>query len=445
MIKALPDLLQRFATSRANDVAVVTEQDNFVSAAELDTAAWRGMEQLREMGAGPGTVVALHGEPGPNWLAALCACWRLGAIAAPLNHRQTAAERERAARILGCEIHWTPTSRDALAPTQITRGRNINWPLQQAMLRVCTSGSTGTPRSVELSLEQLWFNTLGSNLRLGHRKDDRWLVCLPVNHVGALAAIFRCLHNRIAVEFQPVFNAQAVAARLDSGNVSLVSLVPAMLDSVLHHHGEHAFAPQLRAILLGGAACSERLLQRCRAGALPVALSWGMTETASQVATRCPGDLAPLSEGLPPLPYVRVITDAEGRLVVRGSAAQGTLVSDDFGEITASGRVCVLGRRDTIINRGGENIHPAEIEAVLEAHPLVSEAVVLAYDEQRLGQVPVAFVRSDNADPNALRNWCKTHLSGFKVPHRISVLTKLPRTGPGKVDRASLLAQLAAE
>ena len=170
-----------------------------------------------------------------------------------------------------------------------------------------------------------------------------------------------------------------------------------------------------------------------------------MTETASQVATRRPGDLAPLQEGIPPLPYVRVDSDEQGRLVVQGPAAKGSLVSDDLGEITEAGRVRVLGRRDDVINRGGENIHPREIEALLETHPAVREAVVLPHADEKLGQVPVAFVRSDDADPETLRLWCRSQLAGFKVPDRILVLPKLPRTGPGKADRSGLLALLANE
>ena len=442
MINALPDLLQRYAATRGEKLAVVAGRDDAMTAAELDAAAWRGTEELRRMGVAAGTVVALHGEPGPAWLAALYACWRLGAVAAPINHRLPAAERDRNAAVLGCDTHWTPLAENLLAGAVAGSTECVEWPLQQPLLRVCTSGSTGTPRCVELTLEQLWFNTLGSNLRLGHRRDDCWLVCLPVNHIGALAAIFRGLHNRISVELMPVFDAAAVGERLDSGQVSIVSLVPAMLDSILDSRGEAAFATQLRAILLGGAACSERLLQRCRSAGLPVALSWGMTETASQVATREPGDLGPLREGIPALPWVRISADDDGNLVVRGPVARGGLVTDDLGEITATGNVRVLGRRDDVINRGGEKIHPGEIEAVLESHPLVGEAVVIADDDARLGQVPVAFVRSTEADPEALRQWCRKYLAGYKIPGRIEVLADFPRTGPGKVDRNELRAML---
>lgn len=438
MIEALPDLVQRFASTRPGQLAAVTTRGEQLDAGQLDAAVARGVEQLGDMGAEPGTVVALRGEPGLAWLAALFACWRLGAIAAPLNERQPREERERAAVTLGCDVEWKPREEDLLSGSQSSAVPNTQWPLDQPLLRVCTSGSTGDPRCIELTLRQLWFNALGSNRRLGHRHDDRWLVCLPVNHVGALAAIFRCLHNRIALELHPRFDSDRVGRRLDSGEVSLVSLVPAMLESILDDRGEGPFAPRLRAILIGGAACREDLLRRCRQANLPLAISWGMTETASQVATRRPGDLASLDAGIPPLPWVSVAVEADGRLVVTGPAARGTLVTDDLGEVLAGGRVRVFGRRDDVIIRGGENIHPREIEAILEAHADVSEAIVLGKDDARLGQVPVAFVLGKSPDPEALQQWCRAQLAGFKVPQSIQLLDEFPRAGLGKVDRGAL-------
>jgi O-succinylbenzoic acid--CoA ligase len=359
-------------------------------------------------------------------------------VAAPLNERQPARERDAAALTLGCDFEWTPRAADLLSESREPVAPRARWPLDRSLLRVCTSGSTGDPRCVELTLQQLWFNALGSNRRLGHRRDDRWLVCLPVNHIGALAAIFRCLHNRIALELHPRFDSNTVGLRLDSGDISLVSLVPSMLDAILDDRGEGPFSPHLRAILIGGAACREDLLQRCRKANLPLAISWGMTETASQVATREPGDLGILDEGIPALPWVSISVDADGRLVVTGPAARGTLVTDDLGEVTDEGRVRIFGRRDDVIIRGGENIHPREIEVVLEAHADVNEAIVLGKDDERLGQVPVAFVLGNSPEPEDLRQWCRGRLAGFKVPQLIHVLDEFPRAGLGKIDRGAL-------
>ena len=438
MIDALPDLVQRFAATRPGQLAAATVRGDRLDTGQLDAAVTCGVQQLRDTGAKPGTVIGLRGDPGLAWLVGLFACWRLGAVAAPLNERQPAGERERAAQTLGCDLQWTPQADELLSPTSTPESTQALWPLDRPLLRVCTSGSTADPRCVQLTLRQLWFNALGSSRRLGHRRDDRWLVCLPVNHVGALAAIFRCLHNRIALELHPGFESATVGRRLDSGDVSLASLVPAMLESILDDRGEGAFASRLRAILIGGAACREDLLQRCRKAGLPLAISWGMTETASQVATRIPGDLAPLEEGIPPLPWVSVAASGDGRLVVTGAAANGALVTDDLGEITSAGRVRVIGRWDDVIIRGGENIHPGEIEAVLEAHAEVDEAVVLGKDDDRLGQVPVAFVAGGCPEAEVLQEWCRAQLAGFKVPQSIHVLNELPRAGLGKIDRKRL-------
>ena len=167
-----------------------------------------------------------------------------------------------------------------------------------------------------------------------------------------------------------------------------------------------------------------------------------MTETASQVATREPGDLSPLEDGLPPLPHTRVTVNEQGRLVVEGPIAAGCVVTDDLGEITDMGRVRVLGRRDEVIIRGGENIHPGEIEQVLIGHPRVTEVCVLPRNDSRLGQVPVAFVQGKELDPHELRAWCRQRLAGFKIPAEFICIAELPRTAAGKIHRRQLSAML---
>ena len=436
------DPLAGFAATRPELTAVVTVSGESLSARQLDLAASAAAARLEQLGAGAGCVVGLEGEPGLAWLAALFGCWRLGAIAAPLNHRSTRIEREHAARVMACQLHWTPEETSLQSEPNSGDFQPAPWNLEHPLLRVSTSGSTGAPRCVELLASQLHFGAEASKSRLGHDPQDRWLVCLPVNHVGALAAIYRCLHNQVCLELHTCFDAAVVADRLDSGEVSLVSLVPSMLSDVLDYRGEQAFPEFLRVILLGGAACSQSLLERCRIARLPVSLTWGMTETASQVATREPGDLSPLEDGLPPLPHTRVSVNEQGRLVVEGPVAAGRLVTDDLGEITATGRVRILGRNDEVIIRGGENIHPAEIEKVLCGHPGVTEAVVLPRTDPRLGQVPVAFVQGTECDPHGLHNWCRQRLAGFKIPTEFICMAELPRTAAGKIHRQQLLAML---
>src|SRR5690606_4255140 len=124
--------------------------------------------------------------------------------------------------------------------------------------------------------------------------------CLPLNHVGGLSILYRCAWYATTVELHPRFDADAVSRSIDDG-ASLVSLVPTMLERVLDARRDRPFPPRLRAILLGGARTPEALVSRCRAIGAPVSLTWGMTEAASQVATRFPGDLD--GGGVPPLAF----------------------------------------------------------------------------------------------------------------------------------------------
>ncbi|MEY3211145.1 MAG: O-succinylbenzoate-CoA ligase, partial [Pseudomonadota bacterium] len=168
----------------------------------------------------------------------------------------------------------------------------------------------------------------------------------------------------------------------------------------------------------------------------------GMTETASQIATRAPGDHRPGGDVGWPLPFNEVSADADGVLTVRGVLAPGgEHRTNDRGRLDESGRVIVSGRADLVLISGGENIHPGEIEAALLAHPEVAEAVVIGRPDPRWGERPVAFVTlraGATVSGDALRGWCRQRLSAFKVPDRVTVLDALPRTGLGKVDRGAL-------
>ncbi len=103
----------------------------------------------------------------------------------------------------------------------------------------------------------------------------------------------------------------------------------------------------------------------------------------------------------------------------------------------------VLSRRTDLIVRGGENIYPAELEAVLAAHPAVREAAVVGVPDERWGEVPVAFVatRDGTPPPGELGAWCRESLAGFKVPSRFLGIEALPRNAMGKVERTVLRAR----
>ncbi|MCA9541907.1 MAG: AMP-binding protein, partial [Myxococcales bacterium] len=388
----------------------------------------------------PRQVVALEARPRAAFVVALHAIGWRGAVAAPLNARATAAERAVAAAALKADF---TLSIDGLAHGDALAERD--WALDETRLRVLTSGTTGTPRAVDLSTAQLAFGAFGSAMRLGHAIDDRWLHCLPLHHVGGLAIWFRAAFGATTVELLPGFSAETVAARLDSGAISLVSLTPTMLAAVLDARPDKPFPSALRAILLGGAAASTALLDRCRALAAPVAVTWGMTEAGSQVCTRFAGDLAPDAGVGSPLAFARVNAEADGALRVSGPLVGGTLVTRDRGAVDATGNVHVAGRIDDVIVSGGVNLDPAEIEQVLALHSEVADVAVVAVDDARFGQRPVAVLvarGADRPDDAALRAFCRAQLTPYKTPDAFFWRAELPRDGLGKRSRAAVRAAL---
>jgi len=429
-VSTVPHPLRATAASRPDHPVLVTPEVT-LTARQL---ARRVAERAGALDVAEGEVVALCGDRGVDWVVALHAIGWRGGVARPLDPRLPEATRERLLRGLRRRLGPLPGGEPLMTP-----GAAVDaswWPLDAPRLQVVTSGTTGTPRVVTLRTGQLLFSAMGSALRLGHLPTDRWVATLPLHHVGGLSILLRAAWYGTTVELHPGFDPAAVNAALDAG-ATHVSLVPAMLDRLLDDRHDRPFLPHVRCLLVGGAPTTEA--QRARAAAIgaPVALTWGMTEAASQVATGFPGELRP---DVPALPFLEV-SDERGRLHVRGPMVAGELATADRGTVV-DGRVRVTGRIDDVIVSGGENIDPAEVEAVLRLHPAVADAAVAGRPDERWGERPHAWlVARDGAErphTDALKEWVKLRIESFKCPDLVHWIDELPRNEMGKLTRRAL-------
>ena len=467
---AMPNPLQSAALARPNARALLTDDSDWTWQ-QLAVAVACRAKVLVDAGVVAGHRVGLLGQPSADWLVSMHAIGWLGAAVLPLPQRVPEAELRRCIAVGAPD--WLVLSED-VDPATVQVIRNLRgvqvlgasdiaaassttpvgrperfWPLEEVRLVMLTSGTTAAPRAVELTCAQLAFSAMGAGIRLGHHLDDCWLACLPLNHVGGLSIFFRSAWFATAVTLHARFDAARVARALDDAEVSLVSMVPRMLEEVLAQRAHMPFPERLRAILLGGAPASAQLLERCRAIKAPVAVTWGMTETASQAACTVPGDLdGPLGDCGPPQPFAR-IDGRSGILTVRGLLVSAPLITGDRGFVDAQGHVRVEGRRDDVILSGGENIAPEEIESVLRAHPAISDAAVVGVPDTRWGQRPIAAlvaaahgVRPDDATLDA---WCRERLAAFKVPQRYMWLPQLPRDPLGKLRRRDIPLDIASD
>jgi O-succinylbenzoic acid--CoA ligase len=245
-----------------------------------------------------------------------------------------------------------------------------------------------------------------------------------------------------------------------------------MLQRVLEQRDGRPFPPYFRCMLLGGGPAPQPLLEECRRRGVPVVQTYGLTETASQVATLAPEEaLTRLGSAGKPLfgTELRVLredgsdcaADEAGEIVVRGPTVSpgylnrpeetaralrdGWLHTGDLGYLDTEGYLYVLDRRDDLIVSGGENVYPAEIESVLQTHPAVLEAGVCGVADARWGSVPLAMVAlrpGTAAGADTLLAFCAERLARFKLPSRIVFVDELPRNAAGKLVRSELRRRL---
>ena len=380
-------------------------------------------------GIGPGDRVALE-MPGEGLVVALHGCLLIGAVAVPIDLRLRDAER--AARREGTALALTePIAGPPAKPRETV--------LSEIATEMYTSGTTAGPKPVSLSYENWLWNAIGSANALGLDPDERWLCPMPLAHVGGLSIQLRSVIYATEVLLHERFDTDAALAVLmdPDARVTLVSLVPTMLTRLLDA-GLRA-PPTLRRCLLGGGPIPAALLARARDAGVPVSPSFGMTETCSQIAT----------DGFALLGAELSLTRA-GELLVRGPSVSAGALSDDgwlhtgdLATLDADGRLTIVGRRSDTIVSGGENVAPAEVEAVLVEHPAVIDAAVLGRTDAEWGEAVVAqVVLRDGGDGDRLieelRAHCAARLAPFKVPKRVEPVASVPRGVTGKLLRREL-------
>jgi O-succinylbenzoic acid--CoA ligase len=461
--------------------------------AELADRARRGGAYVTATAASGDAPVALLLPDGTDFVAWLQAILLAGRAALPLNMRLTVEELssqlidarvgwllgepgdarldELALRVPGLRASATPRLDALPAASGALPGEQFD---PEAIMAVLfTSGTSGRARGACLSWRNFQASAVAAAERLGTAVADRWLACMPLCHVGGLSILVRSVLFGGPVRLHPRFDAAAVSNALDEGDIAGLSLVPTMLSRLLAQRTGRPPPPGLRVLLLGGAAVAPGLMRQSLAAGFPVCPTYGLTEAASQVATAAP----PTAGATNPSPMValpgmdlrildgdRVLpTGTAGEIAVRGPVVMrgylndadataralrdGWLLTGDIGRLDRDGALQVLDRRDDLVVSGGENVYPAEVEAVLLAHPMVSEAGVSGVPDADLGARVVAWIVTHPgaaADAATLEAYCRGRLAGYKLPREFRFVSALPRTSSGKLQRRRLKESLQA-
>ncbi len=417
----------------------------------------------------PGVLIA---EPDPmHFLAAGLAAWSAGCTVVLANPRWGEHEHHQVQAMVDPDWGDPLVPGIAAYPGQVPEG-------QPGQILIPTGGSSGQIKFAVHSWETLMVSVEGFCVHFGVERVHAYCV-LPLFHVSGLMQALRVLVTGGQLVLQPYGDLKR-GEFLPLPPGGFLSLVPTQLQDLLALNGEVIpWLQSFRAVLLGGAPAGKPLLDQAQAAQIPVALTYGMTETAAQVATLLPEEfLAGNRSSGRPLPHARItILSAQGqpqppgqhgRIAIQaGSLAKGylecprqqldatvgsahptgvqsaaaSLATDDMGYLDEGGYLHIVGRSSSKLITGGENVFPEEIEAALLATGAVSDACVVGLESDRWGQQLCALVVMDSAQllpdlPELLRS----QLAAYKLPKQWILVSDLPRTAQGKLSRPQSLA-----
>src|SRR5215470_5122038 len=469
---------------------------------ERRAGGWAGL------GVGSGDVVAVVAKNSADFLLHAFALMRAGATPAFVNWRLSprelaevlalvepkaiAADAEFAGLV---EAAWPePLPRVVIGggpvPDGWTDGSALNGPVparpaltgDTVLALVHTSGTTGRAKAIPLRHGALMMSVADFAIEIGDQvAGSHHLQILPLFHLGGFGQCMQAILTAGTVYIHTAFNPAAVIDAIEADRIEFFTAGPSLIDMLVAEirRRDGVDLSSLREIAYGTAPITPSSLAAAIAAfGCRFRQIYGNTESQSMISLLAPEDHQPGhprlgSAGRVSFGWEVRIVDPDGRdlgfeeageLLIRGEplfsgywrdpeataaafAEGGWYRTGDIGRLTADGYLYILDRAKDMIISGGENIYPAEVEAVLARHPAVADVAVLGRPDPTWGEAVHAVIipaAGEAAGADEVIAWCRGQLAGYKCPKSVEFATTLPRTTTGKVLKRELRAQLAA-
>ncbi len=465
--------------------------------ADFDARSNRGAHLLRGLGLRHGDRVAILAANCPEWIEVFVAVHKAGGVVVPINERLIPAEQQRLLDDAGATILVAdpqPVAATAFSGPVVALGPDyesrlaaasntaIEAPLQPDDLAVIvyTSGTTGVPKGVMWSHRGLLWSALCNPFPPAVAGGARILVCAPLFAGGAI--VMAC--NALAIGATVVvarFVPEAILRSLVEDDIEFSGLVPTMISLLVDAAPPGWRPPRLRLLYYGAGTMSPQLFTRAhKLFGCEFQQGYGMTETCISGTRLDPADHRPtalerLASAGRPMPDVEIkVADENGVPLSPGSTGEILIRSPgnmlgywnreeqnrlafndewlrtrDIGRVDHDGYLYLVDRKDDMVKSGGLNVSPAEVEAVLAAHPNVVEAAVIGLPDERWGEQVTAIVRTRRdgvLTASDLSTFCRSQIADYKTPRAIIFSDHpLPRTGLGKISRRALRAQYSGQ
>ena len=483
---SISGMIQDNARNRPDKIAITeAATQRSVSWSQLNTNVDKVAGALVADGVEYGDRVVYWGHNTIEFFELYFATSRIGATFAPLNWnlnddeaatllrdagaRKVVADPKHASRLTGalelgdCYNAWRDADAHWSVPAH-RRGADV-------VVQPYTSGTTGVPKGVMLTNGNI-AEFIAASAGLNYDETSAHLLSLPNYHIGGcvfpLLAVAADAHIVIVDRFTPA----SVLDTIESYAITHINLVPTMIDMVIDEQERHARdVSSMRLIIYGAAPVNETTVARAsRILGVSLLQEYASTEcitiTALQPEEHTPNRLRSVGRPFPGVEVqVRGLDNGEllgpgqpGEILVRSAqctqgywhrpketanlqAADGFVRTGDLGYVDEDQYLYLTGRVKDMIVTGGENIYPAEIEAVLAQHDCVSEVAVVGLPDERWGEIVAAFVvptEGSGVSDEVLLTWSHQRLQGYRRPRRIVMVDKLPRNPTGKIERNML-------
>ena len=462
---------------RRTGEALVTATGRFTYE-QLFQKAKSAAGSMQSLGIKRGDHVGILMGNDEHWLSLFYGAALIGAVTVPVNTRFKAAEIAFCLRQSDCKllfyverflnIDFGAMLRqigfgNAVELGEMKEGKYLPQPVspEDILLMQFTSGTTAYPKGVMLTHDSMLRDAWAAGSRVGIRADDRYFNCRPFFHVaGTTLSALMALTAGACLVTLPTFEAGAALEMMERERCTLVSGNDTLFQMMMGHPD----FPRRKLRLRGGWAAAGPQTMRAiidKLGARAICSAYGLSEASPNVVMSDWRDPEELRVNGLALPHegVSVRISPEGEIQVKGwnimrgyynnpeASAKaftddGWLRTGDLGELTADGRLRMVGRLKDVFRVGGENVAPAEVEEVLLAHPAVETAQVIGVPDARLGEVACAYVTlKDKVFEEELLAWCKARMANFRVPRYLKIVhdfEAIGMTASGKVQKTKL-------
>ncbi len=461
--------IAKAAKTYPEDLAVVDKSGDY-SYSRLNEMVAYCQLYLSESGLSSGDRVGIICDNSSNYIAFLFAIWRMEAIAFPLNPstpdnelRTRFSDSDTAFLICNKEkfdrsdfknIKLIDLDIDILNIRKTEKTVNLNINENNNSLLIQTSGSSSESKIVVLSFSNLYYSAMGVLDMIELQRGDKWLLSLPLFHVGGLGVLMRCVIKAAGIV---IYNKKkSLLEEINGNNITHLSLVTTQLYKLINDikiQKAKDLIPGIKSILLGGSSVPNELLKEALEFILPVYVSYGLSEMGSTVAIKrvLSNEINFRSSGKV-LKFREIHINIDGEILLKGATLfqgylkngkinvsvdkHGWFKTRDLGYLNENNELVLTGRRDNMFISGGENIQPEEIERILLEIPEIIESKVFPIEDKKFGFRPVAFlkIKDDNLpDEELIKKYLNQKLAKFKLPDSFY---PWPETDSGKIKPA---------